>query len=131
MRNTRSAPTLCLATSLLLAACSTFDYIPPATDAGKQCVATCEVASQTCQAGVRQAKALQNAMCESQKSNELTNCLSDAKSREQRKDCKERATSKCGFGNSMHLGFGGGNDCSGTYDRCFTNCGGEIIERRN
>lgn len=120
-----------LALSMLLFGCSTFEYIPPDTDAGRQCLATCEVATQTCQAGDRQAKALQGAMCESQKSNELTNCLKDAKTKDKREDCKDRAAAKCGFGNSMQYSYGNGSNCSVTYDRCFQTCGGQIIEHKH
>lgn len=110
---------------LLLNACSTFDYIPPTTDAGKQCVATCEVATQTCQAGARQAGALAKSLCESNKSNQLALCLSDAKTDDKRKSCQKRAKEYCGHGGA----YGASGDCSASYDRCFTTCGGQIIER--
>lgn len=109
---------------LLLNACSTFDYVPPTTDAGKQCVATCEVASQTCHAGELQASSMQRSMCESNKTSQLALCLSDAKTDDKRKDCRQQAKSECAY--SVPYGVG---SCSASYDRCFTTCGGKIIER--
>lgn len=140
---------------LLLAGCVSYDYVPPTTDAGRQCVATCEVATQTCAAGARQANATNNSSSQIARSTALAACLGTARNDHDRKKCRERNGDWGGgggfggggdgfsFHRSWNFGSGGGGDfgpmggmgdgggdCQPAYDRCFQTCGGQIIERR-
>ena len=75
--------------AIALAGCTTYDYVPPA-EAGRQC-ATCEVARQTCRAGVSQTGAQQAAPTELARSNQLVTCLAGATSADDRKACQRGA----------------------------------------
>jgi hypothetical protein len=105
-----------------LSACTTTDYIPPPTDDGRQCIASCEAATQACQATEQQANATQKALCESKQSGHLVGCLSSAKTDEARKECRKSAP----FCNWMPTAV---SNCHGSYNRCFLGCGGKILER--
>ena len=77
--------------AIALAGCTTYDYVPPASEAGRQCLATCEVARQTCRAGVSQTGAQQAATTELARSNQLATCLAGATSADDRKACQRGA----------------------------------------
>ncbi len=40
-----------LALALLAGACTSYQYVPPASEAGRQCVTTCDTNRQICVAG--------------------------------------------------------------------------------
>lgn len=116
--------------AIALAGCTTYDYVPPASEAGRQCLATCEVARQTCRAGVSQTGAQQAATTELARSNQLVTCLAGATSADDRKACQRGANNGVLLNTQQHSQPIGELQCSSTYDQCFTNCGGQIIERR-
>ena len=97
---------------------------------GRQCLATCEVARQTCRAGVSQTGAQQAATTELARSNQLATCLAGATSADDRKACQRGANNGVLLNTQQHSQPIGELQCSSTYDQCFTNCGGQIIERR-
>lgn len=104
----------------LLGGCASYQYIPPATESGRQCVATCETAKQTCSAGAKQVAASKEMACESRASNSVAICLATAKDQAAKEQCN-KSRPYCGQ-------VSGEAQCNTSYDRCFTTCGGQIVE---
>ena len=103
-----------------LAGCASYDYIPPKTESGRQCVATCETAKQTCLASAKQTAATKEAACQSRESNRLAICLAIAKD--------QAAKEKCNIARAYCGQVSDESSCTQSHDRCFTNCGGRIVE---
>ncbi|KAB8173324.1 hypothetical protein FKV24_014295 [Lysobacter maris] len=107
---------------LLAAGCVSYDYLPPGSDAGRQCIATCATAKQTCEAGKAQTTAMERNTCQMSENNRLTQCLTGAGDDKAKKKCRENARD-CSYV------FASGFSCSTDYDRCYTDCGGLIVPR--
>lgn len=125
-RRRRAARTLWIAAvavpCLLMAGCVSYDYLPPTSDAGRQCIATCATAKQTCEAGKAQATAMERNTCQMNENYQLSQCLADANDDKAKKKCREAV------GNCSYV-FAHGFSCSTDYDRCYTDCGGLIVPR--
>lgn len=111
---------LVISSVLLFSACTTYEYIPPASDSGRQCVATCEISKQTCESGEKQAAASRESACETRESNKLAICLATAKDQSAKEKCR-RSKNSCFAGAATYK-------CEENYRRCFKNCGGKIVE---
>lgn len=103
-----------------LSACTTFEFIPPNSDAGRQCVATCETALKTCEAGAKQAAATKEAACESRESNVLALCLALASDKPAKEKCTKARKTCFAVPESYR--------CAVDHRNCFRNCGGKVIE---
>lgn len=110
-----------LAFALMAGACTSYQYVPPASDAGRQCVATCDTNRQICIAGKEQAAASQNQACETRRAAQLAGCLAVALTPEARAYCHKVAP-HCP---SAYAGTGG---CEEGYRACYVQCGGRVIE---
>lgn len=113
----------CLGLVLIQAACASYQYIPPATDTGRQCVATCELGQQSCMANAQQTAASASHSCEMNRAYALDRCLDHASSQADRQSCNNSASANyCGRSVSPY-------ECEPQYRRCFTACGGQAIEK--
>lgn len=117
MKKTHS---LLLAVVTLLSACTTYQYIPPTSDAGRQCVATCDISQQTCESGEKQTAANRESACETRESNNLAICLASAKDQGAKEKCN-RSKKSCYNAPALYR-------CQESHRTCFTNCGGKVIE---
>ena len=110
-----------LALALLAGACTSYQYVPPASEAGRQCVATCDTNRQICVAGKEQAAASQNQACETRRAVQLASCLATALTLEARNYCNKVAP-RCS-GN-----YASTSSCDDGYRACYVQCGGRVIE---
>ena len=113
----------CLGLALIQAACASYQYIPPTTDAGRQCVATCEIGQQSCMANAQRAAESASHTCEMNRAYALDRCLDGASSQADRQSCNKSASANyCGRSVNPY-------ECEPQYRRCFTACGGQAIEK--
>lgn len=105
---------------LLLGACTSYRYIPPTTDAGRQCVVSCETNRQICISGKEQVAASQAQACELRRANQLNACLATAFTPQLRAQCGKKAPS-C----SSHASTGA---CDTSHRACYVQCGGQVVE---
>ena len=110
-----------LAFALLAGACTSYQYVPPASEAGRQCVTTCDTNRQICIAGKEQAAASQNQACETRRAVQLASCLATALTPEARNYCNKVAP-RCS-GNYASTG-----GCDDGYRACYVQCGGRVVE---
>lgn len=107
--------------AVLFAACTTYEYIPPTSDAGRQCVASCENARQVCIAGSHQTAATNKASCETRETNRLALCLAAARD--------QAARDQCSKGRNNCFAVADTYRCENSHRACFTTCGGQVIEK--
>lgn len=110
-----------LALTLLVSACTSYQYVPPPTEAGRQCVTSCDTNRQICIAGKEQAAASQSQGCEMRRAVQLSNCLSVALTPQARAYCNKVAP-HC-TGSTANTGA-----CDSGYRACYVQCGGRVIE---
>jgi hypothetical protein len=114
---------ICMMLAMLaLAGCTTYSYIPPTSDAGRQCVMTCATTREVCVSAAEQLAATQRQTCEARASSKLTNCLLAANNEAEKKACAGRREYCSDYANTGR--------CNADYDRCFVMCGGQIVEDR-
>lgn len=113
-----------LVMALLVSACTSLQYIPPASDAGKQCVTTCDTNRQICISGQQQLAAGQNQSCEIRRATQLATCLSMAGTPQARAYC-EKTVPRCAGA------FANTGNCETQYRSCYVQCGGQVIEVQN
>ncbi|WP_145985542.1 hypothetical protein [Marilutibacter maris] len=108
---------------LPLAACTTYDYLPPVSDAGRECAAICTHAKQVCEAGKAEAEAVARSDCQAGSDYLLSECLADAEDDDEKGACRLQARD-CSVPYPPV-----GLDCRPDFDRCYTDCGGRIVPR--
>ena len=114
--------------AIALAGCTTYDYVPPASEAGSAWPPARSPGNlpRRRQPDRRAAGGHDGAA----RSNQLATCLAGATSADDRKACQRGANNGVLLNTQQHSQLIGELQCSSTYDQCFTNCGGQIIERR-
>lgn len=110
-----------LALVFLVSACTSYQYVPPASEAGRQCVTTCDTNRQICIAGREQAAASQNQACETRRAVQLASCLATAFTPEARNYCNKVAP-------TCSSNFASTGACDDGYRACYVQCGGRVIE---
>ena len=118
----RAAAVLTLA--LMASACTSYKYIPPATEAGRQCVTTCETNQQICISGKEQVAASQTQACEMRRTMQLSNCMVNALTPQARAYCNKSVP-------ACTSSFANTGDCTNRYRACYVQCGGQVIEVEN
>ncbi|MDF3882051.1 hypothetical protein ACU4GI_10445 [Cupriavidus basilensis] len=106
--------------AVLAAGCTSYKYVPPKSDAGRQCVTTCETNKQICITGKEQVAAVKEQACETRRANTLATCLATAANDKGKEQCTKRQA-YCSSYASTH-------SCDSAYQACYIQCGGQVIE---
>lgn len=108
---------------MLVACGTTYEYVPPKTDQGRQCAAQCGAAQETCRSSATAQADRNEARCERESSNDYTTCLIIATTTEQKAACGKKRR-YCGH-------YADTSTCEKAYRNCFVTCGGQVIERED
>lgn len=105
---------------LLLSACSTvrYDYYPPTTEGGRQCVAQCSIGREICIGNENQRVANDRLACEQRHQWNYQNCIRRASNKDEARSCA-RLQSNCWASTNTYR-------CDENYRACFVSCGGHI-----
>ncbi len=106
--------------SLILAGCSfiRYEYHPPATEAGRQCVVQCSAIREMCISNENNRAQNERAACEQRNHWNYQQCMRRADDKDDAKACA-RAQPMC-WGNANIF------RCEENYRSCYVNCGGKI-----
>ncbi|KAF0811700.1 hypothetical protein IGB42_03858 [Andreprevotia sp. IGB-42] len=113
---------LALLLTSLLGACVSYEYLPPATDQGKTCVAVCTGVREQCYGTEEQKARQEQDRCEIRETSKQTQCLLLAKTDADKATCLKNKGS-CYYSANTYR-------CDSQYDQCFVQCGGRIIEHK-
>lgn len=110
------------ATSLLLSlgACTTYEYVPPSTAAGRACAAQCEQPRASCVSSAQDRAEAEAKDCRQTRTFTLALCLAGANDKAQKEKCHERAP--------VCVAIPLTESCEAGFRRCYTTCGGKVIE---
>ena len=105
---------------LFLTGCSfvRYEYHPPSTDGGRQCVAQCSIAREVCVGNENQRAANERQVCEQQNRWNYQNCIRRAKDKDDARSCSRYQNSCWASPNTYR--------CDENYRSCFVSCGGHI-----
>lgn len=106
--------------AMLAAGCTSYKYIPPQSNAGRQCVTTCATNKQICISGKEQVAAAKEQACEARRANVLATCLASASNDTGKEQCAKRQAYCSSYASTY--------TCEASYRDCYTQCGGQIIE---
>jgi len=111
---------LVIVLATLLASCTTttYEFVVPASDAGKLCVTQCAGIREQCRGNEIQRAQSDRAICERSAESSYRACLSTA------------ASNKTDPGKCQRRSCYASEDtyrCDGDYQQCFVNCGGQVI----
>jgi hypothetical protein len=107
----------------LLAACETvrYEYRPPESAEGRQCVVQCAGIREACRANENQRAQADKRSCERRAETTYLVCMDRARgNKEQQAQCA-RSRPVCSESPNHSL-------CAAEYNQCFTNCGGSVIK---
>lgn len=104
----------------LLSACSVvrYEYYPPTTDGGRQCVAQCSIAREVCVGNENQRALNDRQSCEQRNRWNYQNCVRRANDKNDAKSCAGLQSSCWASANTYR--------CDENYRACFVSCGGHI-----
>lgn len=107
-------------TLLLLSACSTvrYEYYPPTTDGGRQCVAQCSVAREICVGNENQRALNDRQSCEQRNRWNYQNCIRRASDKDDARSCARFQNACWASANTYR--------CDENYRACFVSCGGHV-----
>ena len=105
---------------LALGACTTYEYVPPSSDAGRACAAQCEQPRQSCIASAQDRAEAGAKECRQTRAFTLALCLAGANDKAQKEKCHERAPACVAIPMT--------ESCEASFRRCYTSCGGRVIE---
>lgn len=110
---------LCL---LLLSACATtrYEYVPPSTEAGMQCIARCNTQRETCVVDEQQRAMFERDACERRNWWNYRFCMMGAFSRRDAWFCENNLRTCWTYDYSWR--------CEGSYRQCYSACGGRVIK---
>ncbi len=111
----------CVAAGLLfLTGCSfvRYEYYPPTTDGGRQCVAQCSIAREVCVGNENQRALNDRQSCEQRNRWNYQNCVRRANDKNDAKSCAGLQSSCWASANTYR--------CDENYRSCFVSCGGHI-----
>lgn len=97
-----------------------YDYLPPASEQGKQCVVQCASVREECRRNENERVQFEKRACERRVESDFRACLSAANNKDQEKKCRERRD-RVSCSVSDNLGR-----CDDEYKLCFSHCGGVI-----
>jgi|LauGreSuBDMM15SN_2_FD.fasta_scaffold92452_2 hypothetical protein len=105
---------------LFLSACSSvrYEYYPPTTDGGRQCIAQCSIAREVCAGNENQRAANDRQVCEQQNRWNYQNCIRRANDKDGARSCSRYQNSCWASPNTYR--------CDENYRSCFVACGGHI-----
>ncbi len=105
---------------LFLTGCSfvRYEYYPPTTDGGRQCVAQCSIAREVCVGNENQRAANERQVCEQQNRWNYQNCIRRANDKDDVRSCSRYQNSCWASPNTYR--------CDENYRSCFVSCGGHI-----
>ena len=103
----------------LLAACSHYEYYPPASEAGRQCTVQCAAVREMCISNEYNRAQYDRASCEQRNHWNYQQCMRHANDKDDAKACA-RAQPAC-FANPNNF------RCDENYRSCYINCGGKVI----
>ena len=103
---------------LLLAACSHYEYRPPASEAGRQCTVQCAAVREMCFSNENNRAQNEKASCEQRNRWNYQQCMRRADDKDDAKACA-RAQPTC-WANANNF------RCEENYRSCYVNCGGQV-----
>ena len=105
---------------LFLSACSTvrYEYSPPTTDGGRQCIAQCSIAREICVGNENQRALNDRQSCEQRNRWNYQNCVRRANDKNDANSCAGLQSSCWASANTYR--------CDENYRACFVSCGGHI-----
>ena len=100
-----------------------YDYQPPASEQGKQCVVQCGFVREECRRNESQRVYFENLACTKRVESDFRACLSTAQNKDQDKKCREkRDRVSCSASENF-------DRCDNEHKQCFSHCGG-VINRK-
>ncbi len=113
--------TLAIMSLLLLCACETvrYEYTPPTSTEGKQCVVQCASVREMCRSNENQRAAYKQQSCEQRSDANYYVCMSTTT---HNKKLQEKCSEKREYC-SEYPDFA---RCNDEYNQCFSNCGGSV-----
>jgi len=105
---------------VLLAACSHYEYRPPATEAGRQCTVQCSAVREMCISNEYQRAQNDKIACEQRNYRNYQQCMRRAEDKDDAKACAQHQQS-CYAHTSNYR-------CEDNYRACYVNCGGQVIK---
>ena len=103
---------------VLLAACSHYEYYPPASEAGRQCTVQCAAVREMCISNEYNRAQYDRASCEQRNHWNYQRCMKRADDKDDAKACA-RAQPMCWSSANTFR-------CDENYRSCFVSCGGRI-----
>lgn len=105
---------------LTLSACTTYEYLPPTTDAGRACASQCEQPRESCISSAQDRAEAKAKECRQTRTFTLALCLAGASDKAQKDKCHERSPACIAVPLT--------ESCEASFRRCYTSCGGRVIE---
>lgn len=102
---------------------TTYEFVPPTTEAGRLCVTQCAAVRESCVANAQAQANREFERCERASDQEFTRCLILADTKEKKAACDKRRR-YCGE-------FVNDEPCEERYRSCFQVCGGRVIEKED
>jgi hypothetical protein len=107
---------------VLLSGCvTTYEYVVPASDAGRLCVTQCAAVQETCRGNAQAQASRDYERCESREKDKLVRCLLLADTKEKKASCQKKR--------DYCIEFADDESCESRYRACYQMCGGQVIER--
>lgn len=106
---------------LLLTGCQTvrYEYTPPVTPEGRQCVVQCSAVREMCRANENQRADYKEQMCEERSEHTYYMCMKRAgRDAKQQEKCSDKRMYCKEYADVYH--------CNDEYNQCFTICGGSV-----
>ena len=106
--------------SLLLASCTylRYEYDPPATEGGRQCVVQCSAVREMCMSGESQRAFNDRYFCQQNQNRNYQYCLRSAENKNEARKCFNNQSACFASPNTYR--------CDEGYRACFVTCGGQI-----
>ncbi len=103
----------------LIAACSHYEYHPPATEAGRLCTVQCAAVREMCISNENVRAQNEKYACEQRNRRNYDQCMRRAEDKDDARACA-RAQPTCYASASTFR-------CEENYRSCYVNCGGQVI----
>jgi hypothetical protein len=100
-----------------------YDYQPPDTERGKQCIVQCASVQEQCRWNESMRANFEKQACDRRADSDFRSCSNDAKNKKQDKKCDDKRD-KAGCYLSENF-----DRCESEYKQCFSNCGGVVSKK--
>lgn len=111
---------MALMAALLVSSCTHYEYQPPSTEGGRQCVAQCAGVKEMCISNENTRAQNTKFQCERRNQVNYQNCVARASTKDEVNECSRRQTS-CNASAATYR-------CENDYRTCYTNCGGKVLQ---